>query len=335
MSWTIDIEDGAETVTIEEHATFERSWRKVQAGNGRIEAIVKQATIEGKIIGTPAAVAAGIRALKALVDEKATLSRVVFSLDGSEDEVWESSTGFQGPFVTDLEEVKSPGGGGAHRVYRMTITFTGKGDSGEETDNLMEFFASVSTTRDHDKVIRKVWTAGGKGTSAAAALSRARSYKPSGQDVREVEQLDPSNQSGSVTYTWEALQEVFCSVEYFGGRIDYVADPQAGAGADPILHLKQRGELEVRVKGIVRGFSPALTPPAPHFSESDTLRRAYGRERTGKLEIENAERGIYRLPFEEVWVSAGPTPEPSHADNHHLITLGGSKVPGDGPIVGA
>lgn len=331
-TWTIEIDEGADQLIIDANAKFQLGFKGTPNDNNKIESIVYQLVVEGDVVGIPSAVAAGYQALGNLVIAKGAPVRINIKQDGVSWWDLKPENGFVGPFITSLTPIDSPGNGQSHWKYRLEAIFRSQNVGGGEENQVYEFVSTLSVQKDHDIVIRKVWTAMAKSTSSTAARSFCRRFKPSGNDLKTEEKEEFSAASCAIAWVWQALQAVECEVSYEGGGDSYIEDRQAGVRKPPILYREQQGARTIRVRVNVRGFTAALTPVAKHFAESATLREITGARRA-KPRIEKAEDGIYILSYEELWLCTEPSdPTPTHDQGHNLIKLDASNVPADGAI---
>ena len=337
MGWRVLIGEGSDQLIIDAHMRFEWSAQKSLNQQGSVESIVHVIQLEGSVVETtPALVADRFFLLSNEVDSKFNTVRIQLELDGVNKADLQPSNGFDGPHVTGFRSVPNDGNADSHWMYEMTIIFNSRTGSGGDTQepDLFDLNTSLNVTKNHDRTFRKTWKASARSSNAGTAETQVRSFKPNSQDLTEEIEVFAQEARATAIWVWEGLQSVFEQVEFTGGLTDYVSDTQVGVGVDALLHLKQREPVVVVIRGFVRGFDRAtLTPPTLHFTESDTLREASGRSRRAGTnpEIENAERGIFRLPFEEVWISVGPTPPPTHAAQHEQIAFV-PRVPADGKI---
>lgn len=336
MGWRVLIGEGSDQLVIDAHARFEWAVGKNINQQGSVESVNHTIVLEGSVVeASPALVADRFFLLSNEVDSKFNNVRVQLELDGSNKADLQPSNGFDGPHVTGFRSIPSDGNADSHWMYEMTIIFNSKVGAGGDTQKpeVYNLNTSLNIVKDNERTIRKIWKASATAADAGAAKAAIIGFKPASKNLREEVEVFPQEARATAIWVWEGLQEVFEEVEFTGGGSDYVVDPQAGKGKDAILHLAQRGAVIVTIRGVVRGFSKALSRPAPHFSESATLRRATARERRNDADprIENAERGIWSLPFEEVWLSVGPTPNPNHQGQHNDIKFV-PRVPADGSI---
>ena len=326
MGWRVLIGEGADQAVIDAHASFEWNVSKNVNAQGSVESVFHIVNIGGSAVittgSTPALVADRFFALSNEVDSKFNAVRVQLELDGVNKADLKPSDGFDGPHVSAFRSIPDDGNADSHWRFEMTIIFNSRAGAGEsQEDDLFELNTSLNVVKDHDRIIRKIWKASGKSSDASTARTSVLSFKPNSKDLREEVEIFPQEARATAIWVWEGLQEIFEEVNFSGGGSDYVADTQIGVGKDALLHRKQRDPVIVVIRGVVRGFTKSLRPPGKHFSESATMRQATGREnRAGTtVQIESAERGIFRLPFEEVWLSVGPTPEPNHVGPHSDI----------------
>lgn len=332
MGWVVKIGEGSSELQISADINFNLSWVKNLGEGGRVDSVDYVCSLEGNIVkSTAALVADDFVTYSKELTEKFSAARVKLDLDGTTKFDWQPSLAFSGPHVIEFRSVPDEGNGESNWLYAMTIFYKAKGGGGTEPD-LYEFQTSLSTMKDHNRVIRKIWKASGKAATHTAAKARILTYKPSGSDIQEEVGISPQEARAFAAWVWEALQETFCSVTYEGGGEDFVDDGQAGNNKDAVLHKKLRRAVTIKVDGYVLGYTLALKPPARHFQKSATMREVTAAPRipAGSPEILDEKKGIYRLPFHEVWMSTGPTPAPVHAGGHNAITF--RQAPADGKI---
>lgn len=334
MGWSIEVGEGTTQLVVDAHAKFNLSIVKDVDDKGLVRAVDWIVDIEGSVVNSPASTVADDYV--ELTDEVATKFdrvRVVLKLDGTEKFVFDPSTGFFGPHVTDFASVDNDGSADSHWGYRMRIIFRAKGDA--QTENIQALAASLATTTNKDRVVRRVWKVDVKSVSGDAAEALAITFKPAHPDVDgEVEQF-PLELRATGIWQWVALQRTDEEMTTTGGNRDFVADPQvgleAGAPKDARLHLMMREPLVVTIRGRRYGYDPNLSPPAPHYAQSATLVRATAREATRQMRIADAAQGLYVLEYEEVWLSVGPTPPPNHGGQAHNV-IEFDPVPPEGKI---
>lgn len=337
-AYSILIDTGSDQVTIDANAKFELGYRSTPNNKGQIQEVLYSLVVDGEILVSDtdeaarrAAISARFIELAALVTDRVSAVPVQVLRDGAVEHDWEPSAGFSGPFVVAFNSTQSPGNGSSKWSYHLEVAFRSK-PAGDQQDNAYQVVKTLSVAKDNGRVIRKVWTVSAISTSATSARTFVMQFKPAGDEYEEEVKLDYPACQASAVWVWEALQEVFCEVSYEGGGRGYVQDPLAGLDVGPNLFVARKKATTVTVRGYVRGFKEALIAPAKHFNESDTLRQVTEAKRY-KVEIEDDKKGIYRLRFEEVWLStAAGDPQPNHEKGHNLITLKASAEPPDGAI---
>ena len=338
MAWTITIGEGDDAIVIDEAARFSYLPRKNVNSNSDIESVDHLLTVEGVVTNmTPANIAARILALSDMVAEEFNAVNVLIEFDGDTWKEFEPSAGFSGPHVVEFETLGQEEGGAGQEQwkYRFVISYKSKALQDDEDENIYELQTSVSKTTKNGKVVRKVWKASAKSTSSAAALSSVLAFKPSEKYITHEQEEFPQDSRATSVWVWEleagGVKRWECKVTYSGGRRGWVAVPQAGENADPILFPKMRGPLMIEVVGSIVSYEADIQRPAEHFSESDTLVRDTESERSQEPAILDALKGEYVLHYHEVWLSFGPLPGFSnHSDGHNLIAAGQS--PGDGRV---
>lgn len=335
MGWTVTIGEGVDAVTIEESALFNINAQSVLNDKGEVDHVDVTIDIEGDVVeSTAAGVATSTEALSDEVITKLTKRRVQVALDSTNYWDFTTANAAQGPHVVSFRTNSDEGSGDSHWRYGLTI-FVRKFGSLENQSGVYDLTTSLAITTVNGEIVRKVWRASARATSAAAALAKILTFKPAIENIsEEVERFfeearatgvwvwEPRKNSGILNYQEE--------VEIVGGGKDYVESMQAG-GDDPVLHVMRRRPVMVTIRGVVRGFEPSLmVPPPPHLSEDGGFVRLTGRERRYNIEIETAERGIYRLRYEEMWlITEDITPVINHG-THNTITW--ANPPPDGAM---
>lgn len=320
------------STTIMENASFQLGIKAEPNNRNVVESLLNSLVIEGDVVAaTPAAVADAFVTLSALASGQGGPVGVQLKLDGTVKFNWQPEDGFVGPFVVSFASVDDPGNGHGHWRYRIEILFRSKTD--EDSENAYELTATVSVTKDHDRVIRKVWTVAASARSLTAARNFVKAFKPAGNDFQQEDKDDFINARAMSVWVWEAVQQVQCSVVIEGGGREYEYDELAGEDTPPVLYLKTQSPKFIRVRGTVRGYNTDLKRPAKHFAESATLKDITAARRFD-VQIEDEKKGIYVLPFEEDWICTDAAdPAPNHEKGHNLIALDVvSKVPDNGHI---
>ncbi len=337
MAWTIEIGEGADLVTLDANAKFLLGFRATPNDGNQVDSIIYTLAVEGDIVGSsPSLVADAFVVLSELVTVNNAPTRIRILLDGTAKWDLRPEEGFTGPFVTSVAPIDAPGNAHSRWKYSLEAVFRSKNvGGGSQNPEVYEFATTLSVAKDHDIVTRKVWTASAKGTSASAAKSFIRGFRPSGDDIKEeIKEGFTPDASAQAIWVWQAIQTTECEVTYEGGGRDYIEDRQAGKDKAPVLFLEQQSVKIIRVRGLVRGYTPALTAPPKHFADSATMREVTAAPRS-RPTIERAEDGTYVLRFEEVWKCTDPAdPQAVHQHDHNIIALDGSRVPDDGPIRG-
>lgn len=332
MGWTIELDYGGDLVTLDANMRFQLGYQNKPNDQGQIESVLYGLSIDGEVKeSTPSAISARFKELSELVVGRVNPIEIRILLDGVVEHHWQPNEGFTGPFVTNFNSVERPGNGYSIWAFHMEAAFRSK-NFGSAQEEVYDLVKTLSVAKDNNRVIRKVWTVSAKSTSALNAKAFVLGFKPSGSEYQEEIKLDYPNARASAVWIWEALQEVFCNVSFEGGGRDYIQDPQVGVDRPPQLFLAQREATVIKIRGYVRGFTEALIRPAKHFAESATMKEVTAGQRF-KVEVESAEKGIYRLQFSETWLcTSSADPDPNHEKGHHLITLKGSSEPADGAI---
>ena len=336
MAWTITIGEGDDAVVLDEGAHFSIKAGKNLNSNNDVESADQNIFVEGVVANdTPTNISARIAELLQQVTAQFNGVRVLIEQDG---ETWldlQPSEGFVGPQIIEFETTGQEEGGAGQECwrYKFAILYKSKALQDDEDENIYELQTSIAVTKKNGKVVRKVWKASAKSTSSDAALASVVGFKPSEKYITE--ELEEFAQDARATgvWVWElesgGIKGWDCRVTYTGGRQGWVEVEQAGENEDPILFPAQRGALVIEVVGKITSYEQGITPPAEHFSESDTLVRDTSLEKTQEPEVFDRLRGEYTLQYHEVWKSFGPLPgTANHADSHNIIA--DAQEPGDG-----
>ena len=317
--------------------TYDFSSRKQVNEAGAIEAIDWIVTVEMDVIGDGASdIYGSVVALNAEVVSEIEEKRVQLQLDGVTQIDLDPANGFIGPHVSDFQTISEPGAGESHWRVRLVIFFKEVGGGGSTTYDLSTSITVVKNPQ--GKVVRKIWRANASARTVAEALARIRPFKPSGSNISEaLEKTYHPKPAASAVWEWEYVKASVrlwhCRVQYGpGGRYGYVADKQVGELADPNLFLTRRDATRITVTGTIITTDPAVVPPSPHFSEGRSLFRANADEPYFDVEIEDEVKGLYRLEYQEHWISSSYPPSANHSDAHNLINPDSES--GDGSIAG-
>jgi hypothetical protein len=317
--WTVDLGGLAE---ITEAAAFDISGEATYNENDQLEVIDYVCNITGELIADDLA-----EAFVELLDLVKTTEpiHVLIKRNGVTQFDWDPTEGFLGPHVVSFRSVPAKGNAHSHWQYQLVITFRGKPDSNE--NDLYSFTTSFTRVKDKDRVIREVWRASGKAKTRLDAVNGVLAFKPSSKEVSEQITESSTESSAEAVWVWEAIQKIICKVRKTGAR-DYAESGQVGSEAFPVLHRLTNKARVVTISGVVRDYQRGISAPPAHLSESDQVVRVDSREANDEAAIESPERGIYELPFMEVYLVTGEIPAINHAGKHHLIDLGTAPAPG-------
>lgn len=325
------------TLTLEgPHLIVNMNSEKRLNDRGDVEGVDWTVAIETDVVAaTPALVAAGMVTLNNEVVQEHAAKGVEIKLDGTTIVNIQASTAFIGPFVTGFQTFSEDEGTGESH-WRCAFTIFSRQIASESS---YECSTSITVEKANGKIVRKTWTASCKSKTAAQALTHVMSFKPGEADIRERISRFFEEARAEAVWVWERRSEGStlrhrCTVRYPEGGKDYVEDPVAGkgdgTGVPPNLYLARKTAMVIEVTGVIISTDPDVKEPAPHFTSSETMRRATKREVPTDVEIENEDRGEYKLTYHEVWLftGTGKPPKPKHENNHHLIKV--DSAPADG-----
>lgn len=320
--YTITVDPGGgNAITISANAAFEYAFRKNLNPSGIVESIDYVFVIEGRIVTTPAsAVAAQFFQYATQVRGYVLPVTLTVALNGSTVDQWSAANAFYGPHVTEFQSIPDDGNADSQWRYRMTVE--AKMQPTQSQNNLYEFTTSFKKTTNNGRTIREIWRATGKGKTMQAALSAVQQFAPQGDGITADITQSETEASADGIWVWEAIQETNCKVKVIGGTDFEELGVPLG---NPVLHQKMRKCTVIVVTGEVVGYNPNLSPPSDHLQDDgDTIVRADAREtEAGQVEIKEAEKGIYRLPYQEYWMVTSPgIPTVQHSGDHNLISLG-------------
>lgn len=350
MGWKVLIGEGATQFTISASAKFDLEVRTTHNERGDADTVEHFVEIEGDLVsGTPAQVTQLLIDTRAEAGTKFTPRRVQLQLDGVTKFDFKPVDGVGSPRIQNVRTIDEEGNADSHWRYAMSIFAKQPGNLANE---MLELQTSVLEVQKNDRVVRKVWRAGGKSKTVAMALTGILAFKPDNdQLLQEIEQFPEDNRVTAV-WTWEAQQDegppggpndgiiefLEDPVEIVGDAEDWVPDPQVsadGTPAQPKLHRRRVQEIIVTIRGRVRGFKrDQLAPPPAHLTPDENIRRARGREVLFDASLEDPTREIYVLPYQEIYVATNLTKEEVRARINHIGHGGGivQPAPLNGPI---
>lgn len=320
MAWTAQIGEGGDAVTISSKAAFETSCEKNFSSEDEVESVDWVVRLRGEIVGaTPGDIADGLLALQELVSDVTDPVRVQIAQDGTTKFDLNPAEGFTGPHAISFRSIPDDGAGQSHWTYELIVVFRGKPSTSQ--NDLYNFSTSFTKVTSSGRIIRQVWRAAGNAKTMEAAQAAVLSFKPAEKNVTEDLTVSRTEASAAAVWVWEPLQRVRCRVRRSGAK-DFVESGQVGKDVAPVLHRLTDRARVVTVAGTVFGRAEALVAPPAHFTESENVQRVDARESdNGDVYPADAERGIYALDFQEVWLITGAIPAIKHDGNHHLVNL--------------
>lgn len=303
-----------------QNSRFDMAIHKNFTQAGTLESYDLVLTVEGRVTAaTPDLVAAGIAALQeATLDETSGVD-ISITLNGVQEFSFEQASSFFGPHIIEFETLPEEGNADSLWRYRMTVM------ARVMISSNFDMSLSFEQTWNNGNLIREVWRVSAKAGTLTDAVSFVNRYRPPDQGMTWTLTQSSTSNAASGIGVWEALQEYQETIEVKGGQ-RYASEGQPGDNASPILHKLFRTALVIRIRGRVVGYNQNLTFPQPHYQPSDSLVRDFSQETDSgdQVLIQNAEKGIYYLPYEEVWICTDDTvPDPNHGSGGHtVITLG-------------
>lgn len=338
MGWQVVISPGSITdpnaFTVNGRHSFDLQGNVKDNEKGQVEYIEFHVEVDGDIVASPSS-AVAIALLQTMDQLKQYTPRNVYLIqDGVTRYTWTPATCIGSPRIIAFKTKDEDGNADSHWRYSFTIYVKQLGNLG---NGVVDLQTSLLVVKEQNQVVKKVWRAFARGTSVANALNLVLSFKPQDQTLHEEIERFFQDNSVRASWTWDLYKNYVITEEpivYTGNGKSYVWDYAVGNGgnpAPPILHLAAYEMTKIRVKGIVRGTDPtSLTPPNAHFTVSPSMVRNFAEEETYFPSIEDPLRGIYALPYTEVWYFTGPGTPPLPNHGSHLKPK--FVAPGDGAI---
>lgn len=315
------------------NSRFDLATHKNFTDSGTLEGYDLVLTVEGRVTGaTPELVSAGIAALQsATLDETAGVN-VTIDLNGVQQFNFQTVDAFFGPHIIEFETLPEEGNADSLWRYRMTVMARMMVNINYDLNLAFE------QTWNNGNLIREVWKVSAKAANVATALAFVKKYRPADEGMTWTLTQSSTGNSASGIGVWEALQEYDETIETKGGQ-RFSPEGQPGDNASPLLHQLFRTAIVIRIRGRVVGYNQNITIPQPHYQPSATLVRDFSQETDSgdQVLIQNPEKGIYYIPYEEVWICTDDrVPDPDHGNGGHTtITLGANdwRPPNPGPIL--
>lgn len=326
MGWKIVISPGTVSdplaFSVDAKFAFNLSGRVHDDENGKVQFIEYYVEVDGDTVTSPASAVA--TSLLATMDQlkQYTPRNVYLVLDGVTKYTWLSNDCIGSPRILAFQTVDEDGNADSHWRYRFTVYIKQGGNLGS---SVVELQTSLLIVKEQDQVIRKVWRAYAKARNIGTAMSLVLSFKPADKNLHE--EIERFFQENAVRATWIwDLYKVFViteePVQYTGNGKSYIWDYAAGDGNNPpppIIHLAANEITRITIHGVIRGTDPnSLKAPPAHFNANGTsMVRNEAEEENGFPGLEDAIKGIWKLPYMEVWYFTGPgkPPTPNHSDH--------------------
>jgi len=348
MGWTIEIA-GVTPLTVEDNAKFNLRTQNLYNEVGLKEFIETFIEVEADIVAASAStIADNLATVREQVSAVNAPRNVTIKLDGTTKFEFLTNTCIASPRVEFHETIDEEGNGDSHWRYKLGIYVkqvgnVGGGGGTQPTgagENVFELHTSLKTIKDSDRTTRKIWMASCKAKTIQEAKSFIVGLRPKDDYLHEEIEMFFQDQRVTASWVWEVRQkgDIFIieepmSVVGYGAR--WIDTPRVD-DASPILHKGRRMAFRMIIRGIVRGYNKKLVEngiPSAHFSETKERKRLTGEETSGWGEPKLVDhiRGLYEMPYEEVWISTEDSvPTPKHGSHNDAEKL--SKVPSDGKM---
>lgn len=339
MGWKVTISPGAiddpDAFTVDAKFRFDLQGHVKDNEQGKVEYIEWHIEVDGDIVRSTASDVAD--SLLATMDQlkQYTPRNVYLSLDGVTKYTWTSSTCVGSPRIIAFKTQEEDGNADSHWRYSFTIYVKEGGNIGNGVTDIQ---TSLLIVTEGKQVIKKVWRAFARGTSVAKAMALVLTFKPSDQTTHEEIERFFQDNSVKASWTWELIKNYTVIEEPIvitGNGKSWVWDYAISDGGNPpppIIHRAANEITKIKIKGIVRGNDPdKLAPPQAHYNDNgNTLTRNEAEEEKYFPGIDDPIKGIWALPYTEVWLftGTGPIPKPNHSNHSKPVLL----APADGAI---
>lgn len=341
-SYSVQIGEPAQ-LTLDEQVSWDlRAFRNTDE-QGRVRHVDVFITVRGRVVEDDAAtVIDEIRTRFEEVQLNLTPVTVLLFRNAEEEFRFEPGTSFAGtPRIEGFTTEPESGQGESHWGYQLDIYVKAPGNV---FGGASELQTSIEETRNRKgQIIQKIWRASAKHRTVEAAFALVAGFAPPTTDV--VEKLEVFRQEARATgvWIWEAPSKQLPGKVFFiaetvtitGGGEDFIEDTQVDGEANiipPVLHEARGTARIITIRGSSFGLVAAeIEPPDPHFTQSEDLVRATGREVNGDVVLDDVETSTFRLDWMEVWIftGTGDIPDLNHGEHLDLIF---ESPPPDGAI---
>jgi hypothetical protein len=266
--------------------------------------------------------------------------RIQIEQDGENKWDFDPANCINSPVLTSFRAIREPGAGVSHWKYRITAKVLKRGafEGGNQNTEVFEVHTSIAVRSIGTTVVRKTWKAEAKAKTVGAAKAAVLGYKPGNSDSIEGEvEVYPQDSRATGVWVWELKNDFWIeeTVDITGGDEIYDAEERIGVSSKdqptPLFHPRPLPAMRIHVRGVVRGRDPSkLKAPAAHVKEGADVVRQKGLERRGSAVLEDVQRGMWKLDFEEIYdCSKRSPPKLDHSDHKELKPI---SPPGDGVI---
>lgn len=345
-AYTIIVDNGA--LTLNENVSWSLNANKIANEAGAIESTDIFLTLRGNVKkDTAELVMDGVIEKTDEVITKFLPVRIQIQRDGVDEYDFTPGTSLEGtPRIETFvdREPNEAGKGESHFKYELGVFVKVVG-------NVYQGAKEVHTAIEIEKnrrgeIIRKLWRARVKHKGYQQARSVALSFEPSGDNIARTERLEPQDATAEFIWIWKAIDkeqgsgvlETLETIKITGDGDDYIPDTQVdanGKAIKPVLHLAVGREVVIDIRGVTIALNEDPKPIKAHFTESENMKRAGGREEKGQFpQVLSLEEGTYSLQFHEVWIwtGEGSPPKPKHHAHNAIRVI---TPPSNGAIGGS
>lgn len=329
-AWSVVLTSGGTSVTIDENGKFSFDAKKQLTENGKVEFVDVSLLIEGDVVeSTPSDVQTAVDALYDMVATNHQVASVSVKLDGTEKWAFQAANCFGSPHVVRFRTLDTDGAGHSRWRYQLEVFARVRGN---QFSGVYELTASVLTREEYGKVVRKVWRATCKSTTASSALQTVMKFKPGiSSDQLAVSEIEKFSQPAQATglWVWEATRSAKVlryeeDIYYTPTKARYLAEEMPGNDEPPVAVKGRVPAGTARVVGTVIGLTKeGLEVPKPHWTHNGkTIIRQESEEKTYDSTFNQRDR-LWRLRYEESWLFfLDKVPPPRHVGhNDETVTL--------------